>query len=445
MITAKQLQPWRTTITRIGVSVCVVVLLRAISAQSARPDIHQPEVPRLLEILRVQRENPELFLKREIDEAFIRKTSGLVVWNNPNPPLEQLAQHLYVGNMMNFLDKGLDEYDSNVERVIIQKADQAPPDLVRALAMNAGPIAWARGSFVVNHLGSGREQVVRDLRASLKASEASQYGKYRSMGLAGVIALCSTDSSGLLGHLTAALNESGRPGMRIMAAETLGHMGLRAWPAVLALTRASFALDRDVSASARRAIIRLWLIPALPFALLQLLGQTLTPFGTAAIIAALLLLLVGYLDALRIREQPTYRDIAQELLPSQKGAKWLLFWGLTCSVPTLGFYIVAAGFVPAIWYLLGPLVGIMSGSWDGLGFMFIFNSIHFAVYGGVFYLAAYALSALIFRVESEFVRYSTLGSVLVVMLCAAAIPMFLPISHNSPGAPRNILGIFSSR
>lgn len=135
---------------------------------------------------------------------------------------------------------------------------------------------------------------------------------------------------------------------------------------------------------------------------------------------------------------------AQNISPEQTIGKWLVFLALCCSLPTLGFYFIAIGFVPAIWYPVTLLLGIFQGNWGEVGFMGVLNSIHFLIYGGLFYLVAWAISARIYRMESRPHRFAVLLTFIGFLIVASLLPIYHPIQHNAHGSWKNILTIWAS-
>lgn len=441
----KRLKPRRGALLRLLLVLAVISLLRGIARKAQRPDIHGEEVPRLLRILELQRTDARIFLNPAIDETFIRKYAGItVVGDRPPLSLEELKQHLYVDIFIGRLGLGLDECDWNLERVLFSQPNKTAVPLVKNLASTTSPIAWARGRFVIRHLRTDKDKLALYLQNNLRQWEASPYGKYRSIVIAGLLIHLAPDTPGLLAHLKTGLLDHEHPGTRIMAADTLGRMGSHAWPAAPELIRAAFALDANAAAAARASLWNSRFLPVFPLLFMLWIESLLTSFGLAAVILLVAWVSTALLDASNEAGFVT-NSVFAELVPGQRAARWVIFIALCCSVPTLGFYIIAAGLVPAIWYPTVVFASIISGNFEMFGFTVIFNAVHFAIYGGVLYVVALALGKLIYAFPSGVVRITLLSCILFVAAAASLSPIFLKISHGSSEQRRNIIDIWSYR
>lgn len=442
VLAALQARP--AAVLRLGLLLAVAAALRGTAMLSRRPELDRDRLPRLLEVLEKQREDPLLFLGGEISEDYIRKASGLVKVSGPPPTLAELRAAMFVENCANHLSVGLDRYDHNVERFLLLHQKEAAGAVVQRLLFDVEGLTLARGGFVLERMRSERPRIIELLRTRLAEQEASQYGKYRAMVLAAALARLDPGARGIQRHLRAALAGDTPSQLRVMGAETLSRMGLRAWPAALSLTLATFSDHPDVSAAARRAILRAWVLPAFPFAFLEAFQQVVTPFGLAA---ALVLGSLAAFSALRLSAagRPlTLAALLAELEPDRTTTKWILFWAFCCGVPTLAFYVVAAGIVPAIMYPLLIVLLAASGQWSELPILLVLNGAHFLLYGSVFYAVAAACAALLDRLPPR-PRLGLLFGALSILALSALSPIYLQVGHNSSGPPRSAFRLLRSR
>ncbi|MFA6093857.1 MAG: hypothetical protein WCU88_09880 [Elusimicrobiota bacterium] len=101
----------------------------------------------------------------------------------------------------------------------------------------------------------------------------------------------------------------------------------------------------------------------------------------------------------------------------------VLFFAFSLSVPTLGFYLIAAGSVPLWVYIWAMTLGDMAG--------FFIGGAHLLLWGTLLYGVALLLARGIFIIiRPPVARFITLIAILTGLSMLALSPVYYPISHS---------------
>lgn len=105
---------------------------------------------------------------------------------------------------------------------------------------------------------------------------------------------------------------------------------------------------------------------------------------------------------------------------------------LLCTAPTIYFIFVAAGVLPTIFYLFFTI---------GDPALIILWGVHLVIYSAILYLTALFLTKLLFGIQSNAIRHTLLGTLVILLCCGSLLPVYVIGGHGS-SYNTNIIGAF---
>jgi len=112
---------------------------------------------------------------------------------------------------------------------------------------------------------------------------------------------------------------------------------------------------------------------------------------------------------------------------SYRAIKWIIFWALFLTVPSMLFMVQAVIFLPAIFFIGGLFVSLSKIPQQGISepiIFVVFLGAHLLVYFAVYYIISILLAKAVSRIRSINLRHITVFSILICLGILTLLPIY---------------------